>query len=188
MAATITIVSGLPRSGTSLMMQMLEAGGLPPLTDGERTADDDNPRGYYEYEAVKSTRQDPSWLAAAPGHVVKMVHVLLQDLPPQYAYRVVFMTRALAEVVRSQRVMLERAGRAPKLPDEQLRAVYASQYAKMQQWLSKQPNFDVLWVDYNALIADPAPAVAAVGAFLGGELDEAAMRAVIDPDLYRQRG
>jgi len=100
---------------------------------------------------------------------------------------VIFMTRALGEVVRSQRVMLERAGHAPKLPDEQLRAVYASQYVKMQQWLSEQPNFDVLWVDYNALIADPAPAVKAVGAFLGGELDEAAMCAVIDPDLYRQR-
>jgi hypothetical protein len=187
MPTVVTIVSGLPRSGTSLMMQMLEAGGMEPLTDGVRAADDDNPRGYYEFEAVKTTRQDPSWLASASGRAVKMVHVLLHDLPPEHRYRVVFMKRELDEVVRSQRVMLERAGTAAKLPDAQLRAVYASQYRKMQEWLEEQPNFEVLWVDYNALIEDPAPAVEAIGAFLGGGLDHAAMRAVIDPDLYRQR-
>ena len=97
----ITIVSGLPRSGTSLMMQMLEAGGMPVLTDGIRDADEDNPRGYYELEAVKRTKDDPAWLHGAPGKVVKMIYLLLYDLPTTYNYRIIFMRRPLSEVVAS---------------------------------------------------------------------------------------
>jgi hypothetical protein len=184
----ITIVSGLPRSGTSLMMQMLAAGGLPLLTDGQRAADPDNPRGYFELEAVKRTKQDPSWLAEAPGRAVKMVHLLLRDLPADRSYRVILMKRRLEEVVRSQQAMLDRTGKtgAP-LPPEKLIAAFQSQYRRIETWLAGQDNFDVLYISYNELIADPAPAIAAVNAFLGGTLDEQAMRTVVDASLYRQR-
>ena len=184
----ITIVSGLPRSGTSLMMQMIDAGGLPALTDRVRTSDQDNPRGYFELEAVKRTRADGSWLAEAHGRVVKMVHLLLYDLPPEGSYRVIFMRRELGEVVRSQSVMLKRRGTAgASLTDEQLVKAYEGQLAKIESWLQEQPNFTVHVVSYNDLMADPAPAAAAVNAFLGGGLDVTAMLKHVDPALYRQR-
>lgn len=107
----VTIASGLPRSGTSLVMQMLRAGGMTLLTDRVRPPDEDNPRGYYEFEPVKQTASDPAWLKAAQGKAVKMVFRLLVDLPPDYAYRVVLMTRKLEEVLASQRVMLARSGK-----------------------------------------------------------------------------
>ena len=184
----ITIVSGLPRSGTSLMMQMIDAGGLPALTDRLRTSDPDNPRGYFELEAVKRTKTDDSWLREASGRVVKMVHLLLYDLPPDRSYRVIFMRRELGEVVRSQAVMLQRRGTAgASLTDEQLVKAYEGQLAKIESWLQEQPNFTVNVVSYNDLMADPTPAAAAVNEFLGGGLDVAAMLRNIDPSLYRQR-
>ncbi len=184
----ITIVSGLPRSGTSLMMQMIDAGGLPALTDRLRTRDQDNPRGYFELEAVKRTKIDDSWLREASGRVVKMVHLLLYDLPPDRSYRVIFMRRELGEVVRSQAVMLQRRGTAgASLTDEQLVKAYEGQLAKIESWLQEQPNFTVNVVSYNDMMADPTPAAAAVNQFLGGGLDVAAMLGNIDPSLYRQR-
>jgi len=185
----VTIVSGLPRSGTSLMMQMLAAGGMTLLTDHARAADEDNPKGYFEYEAVKRTRDDPAWLEDADGRVVKMVHLLLYDLPPDRSYRVLLMKRDLSEVVRSQRVMLDRLGReGADLTGEQLSAAYEKQLAKLTQWLEERPQFAVLEVDYNDLLADPGPAIRHVNEFLGGALNEDGMRGVIDPTLYRQRG
>lgn len=185
---SITIVSGLPRSGTSLMMQMLQAGGLPVLTDNTRAADDDNPKGYHELEAVKQTRHDASWLEGAVGTVVKMVHLLLHDLPGDHQYDVVFMKRDLAEVVASQQVMLQRAGKAgAQMPREKLIAVYTSQYRKIEAWLAEQPNFRTLYCDYNQLIRDAQPVIEAVNQFLGGAMDAQAMQRVVDPSLYRQR-
>ncbi len=184
----ITIVSGLPRTGTSLMMQMIHAGGIPALTDRVRASDEDNPKGYFELEAVKRTKKDDSWLAEAAGRVVKMVHLLLYDLPGNHQYRVVFMRRDLREVVRSQGVMLARRGTdGARLTDEQLIGAYEGQLTKIQRWLDEQPNFQVHQVSYNSLMNDPPPAVAAIRAFLGGELDGDAMLASIDPSLYRQR-
>ncbi len=186
--AQVTIVSGLPRSGTSLMMQMLHSGGLPALTDHVRERDEDNPRGYYELEAVKRTGRDASWLDDAAGRVAKLVHVLLYDLPAQRSYRVVFMKRDLNEVVRSQGVMLQRRGaQGANLSDAQLVAAYESQLAKVERWLDERPNFQVEYVSYNELLADPVPVVTTVNRFLGGGLDEAAMLASVDPSLYRQR-
>ena len=186
--AAITIVSGLPRSGTSLMMQMLEAGGIPPLTDHIRAHDDDNPRGYYELEAVKRTKRDQSWLDEAPGRAVKVIHALLYDLPGDRAYRIIFMQRNLAEVVRSQAVMLERRGTTgANLTAEQLVRAYQQQLDKVQGWMAQQPDIQVHMVDYNALVADPAPVVDVVIGFLGVSLDREAMLAVVDPSLYRQR-
>lgn len=184
----VTIVSGLPRSGTSMMMRMLEAGGLPVLVDNLRAADDDNPRGYYEFEPVKKTKEDPSWLREAPGKVVKMVYRLLYDLPADYSYRVVFMRRKLEEVLASQQVMLSRMGKAGgALEDEQAAALFRSQLTKYEQWVARQPNFAVLDVSYNDLLESPAEPARQINAFLGGTLDEAAMRQVVEPQLYRNR-
>jgi len=183
-----TIVSGLPRSGTSLMMQMIHSGGLPALTDEVRAGDEDNPRGYFELEAVKKIRTDTSWLDDTPGRVVKMVHLLLYDLPGARSYRVVFMTRNLGEVVRSQGVMLQRRGTTgAALTPGQLVKAYESQLAKIRQWLDEQRNFEVHYTSYNDLMADPPTAAAAVNAFLGGGLDVDAMLRNVDPKLYRQR-
>jgi len=184
----ITIVSGLPRSGTSMMMQMLVAGGIPALTDNIRRADEDNPRGYYELEAVKKVKEDTSFLDAARGKVVKMVHLLLYDLPPRHRYRVVFMRRQIDEVLASQKVMLERLGKpGGKLTDADLARVFESQIAQLQEWLAGQPHFAVCYVNYNHVIRDPAPIVEELNGFLGGALDTAAMMRSVDPSLYRRR-
>lgn len=183
----VTVVSGAPRSGTSMMMRMLAAGGIEPLTDGLRAADRDNPHGYFEFEPVKRTRDDPSWVPQAVGRAVKLVHLLLRDLPEGYEYRVVLMRRRLDEMVASQRRMLERLGRDPgTLSDERRQQIFAAQLDETERWLSAQPGFRFERVDYNALVADPKPHLERVSAFLGG-LDVAAMAAVIDPDLYRNR-
>jgi hypothetical protein len=184
----LTIVSGLPRSGTSMMMRMLEAGGIPALVDNIRKADEDNPRGYYEFEAVKQTRKDASWLKTADGHVVKMVYRLLYDLTADHQYRVVFMRRKLEEVIASQNVMLARQAKpGGSLSDDKLMAVFRAELESVYRWLEKQPNFRILFVDYNEIMQDAGPSVDALNRFLGGKLNTAAMMKVVEPDLYRQR-
>jgi hypothetical protein len=184
----LTIVSGLPRSGTSMMMQMINAGGIPALTDHIREADEDNPKGYYEFEPVKKTKEDPSWLREAPGKVVKMVHLLLMDLPEDYQYRVVFMRRHLEEVVDSQDVMLDRQGKAGgAMAREKLVHIFEAQLRKVELWVRERPHFTILNINYNDVIKDPAPSVTAINEFLGGDLDTEAMLASVDPTLYRQR-
>jgi len=184
----VTVVSGLPRSGTSLAMQMIHAGGIPALTDGQRTSDDSNPRGYFELERVKQLKQDKSWLDDAAGKVVKVIHLLLAELPDDRPYRVVFMQRDLREVVQSQSTMLARSGRTGgQLPPERLIAIYEQQLKTVEQWLAARPNFSVLRVPYAQLVSDPAGVVPTVNAFLGGTLDEARMRAAVDPGLHRNK-
>jgi len=184
----ITIVSGLPRSGTSMMMQMIDKGGIPALTDNIRTPDDDNPKGYYEFEPVKKTKEDPSWLEQACGRVVKMVHLLLLDLPLDRDYRVVFMRRKLEEVVVSQDVMLERGGKSTGgLSSDKVMQVFRSQLVKVDKWVREHSNFRLLYVNYNELLSDPRPAIEQVNGFLGGGLNTDAMLEVVDPSLYRQR-
>jgi hypothetical protein len=186
----IVVVSGLPRSGTSLMMQMLAAGGLPALTDGQRTPDTDNPRGYQELERVKQLKSDTSWLDGAGGHAVKIIHLLLMDLPVTHQYDVLFMERDMDEVLASQATMLARSGRAGAgLPPERLAAVYQSQLATVRQWLSDRACFRVHPVRYAELVARPSETVTAVRNFLrgGAALDAAAMVAAVDPSLYRNR-
>ena len=188
MRRPVIVVSGLPRSGTSLAMQMIHAGGVEAVTDGQRASDEDNPRGYFEFERVKQLRTDKSWLDAAEGKVVKVIHLLLAELPDDRPYRVVFMQRDLSEVVRSQSTMLARGGRAGgQLAPERLMAVYGQQLAGVDSWLAARPNFQVLRVPYASLVADPAAHASAMNAFLGGTLDEARMRAAVDPSLHRNR-
>ena len=188
-ANVVTIVSGLPRSGTSMMMRMLEAGGIPALTDNIRTADEDNPRGYYEFEPVKQTKKDPSWLSGAPGKVVKMVHLLLKDLPEEgYEYRVVFMRRHLDEVLKSQDVMLERKGKdATGLSADKMKAIFEKQIEDVDAYVRERPCFQIIHVSYNDIMQDPKPLVTRLNEFLGGDLNSDAMNAVVEPGLYRQR-
>jgi len=183
----VTIVTGLPRSGTSLMMRMLESGGIPVLVDNVRAPDVDNPRGYYEYEAVKTLKADSSWVAQACGQAVKMVYVLIYDLPPGVEYRVLFMHRKIDEVLASQRVMLERLGKPARVADDLLAGMFQKHIEKFAGWVKDRPNYKVLDVDYNALVADPEPVAAQINHFLGGGLDVAAMARSVEPALYRNR-
>jgi len=184
-----TVVSGLPRSGTSLMMQMLHAGGLPALTDGVRAADENNLRGYFEYEPVKRLRSDRSWLPQARGHAVKIIHLLLRDLllDGSLRYRIVFMQRPIEEVLASQRAMLQRDGK-PGADPAVLKAAFESQLAQLHAWLATQESITVLPVSYLDVVRDPQAVAQALSAFLGLDLDHAAMVATVAPALHRQRG
>jgi hypothetical protein len=187
-AELLTIVSGLPRSGTSMMMRMLEAGGIPVMTDHIRTPDDDNPNGYYEFEAVKYTKQDPSWLQDSDGKAVKMVYRLIYDLSKDRSYRVLFMVRNLKEVLTSQRVMLQRNGAATEeVCDDRMEDLFSSELNAFFAWVSRQSHIDLIRVDYNRIQEDPLPELERVNEFLGGTLDIAAMTAVVDKSLYRNR-
>lgn len=185
----IVVVSGLPRSGTSMMMQVMQAGGIGVLSDGERSSDDDNPAGYLELEAVKALpRGDTAFLADARGKAVKVIHALLKHLPPDHRYRVVFMVRDLREVVASQRRMLERQGRkGAGLTDQRLADVFGGQRDAALRWLEDQPNFQTLVMEYAEAIAEPERRVQEIDRFLGGGLDVGAMARAIDPRLHRQK-
>lgn len=184
----ITIVSGLPRSGTSMMMRMLTGGGLEAMQDGERAADEDNPKGYFEFERVKQIRTDQAWLPDAAGKVVKAISLLLMDMPAGYEYRVVFMDRAIPEVLASQRKMLVRRGENPDATaDEKMTVIYEKHLAQVKKWIDDQPNVSAVYVPYHEVIADPATHASRVNAHLGNILDEANMVAAVDPSLYRNR-
>ncbi|MBS1271532.1 MAG: hypothetical protein MAGBODY4_00664 [Candidatus Marinimicrobia bacterium] len=186
---SIVIVSGLPRSGTSMMMKMLEAGGLEVVTDDIRKADEDNPKGYYEFEQVKQIKDDQSWLPGCQGKVVKMVSRLLLDLPENWDYKIIFMRRKLEEILASQRKMLERSGkRAPsKEEDAEMAALFERHLDHVDQWMEQQSNADFIHVSYNKTIRSPQETAEKVTAFLGRDLDVEKMLTVVDTNLYRQR-
>jgi hypothetical protein len=186
MDAEIIIVSGLPRSGTSLMMQMLASGGLETVTDNIRTADTDNPRGYYELEKVKKIKDDASWLPGTRGKAFKMVSQLLFDLPPSERYRIIFMERDLDEMLVSQEAMLQRRNRAPA-PRDEIKRAFMKHLERLRDWLVEQPNMDVLYVKYADLIERPEEQAGRVSEFLRGKADAKAMAAAVDPALYRNR-
>ena len=186
----IVVVSGLPRSGTSMMMRMLEAGGLAILADGERTADIDNPKGYFELERIKDleTERDKSYLRAARGKAVKVISFLIKELPDENDYRVVFMRRDLDEVLASQKKMIDRLASADTAADaEAMKEAFRNDIARVRVLCRTRPNFALFEVHYRDAVADPAAACRAVNTFLGGRLDEAAMRAAVDAALYRNR-
>lgn len=191
MSATVYIVSGLPRSGTSMMMQMLHRGGLPVLTDAVRSADEDNPRGYFELERVKQTKGDPSWLDDAHGKVVKLISRLLLDLPDpdpeRVRYKVVFMRRDLDEVLRSQKKMLERRGEDDTQSDEQVKELFVAHLEEIENWLRKRSDIDVIFQSYSRMVTDPRAGAEKINQFLGGVLDVEAMLSEVDPELYRNR-
>jgi hypothetical protein len=184
----IIIVSGLPRSGTSMMMKMLEAGGVELLVDGIRTPDEDNPKGYYEFERVKQIEEDQSWLEDARGRAVKMIAALLKHLPASFHYRVIFVRRDMEEVLASQRQMLVRRGEATDVvSDERMSALFSKHLGQVEAWLREQPNVETLFVHYAEILSNPMGGAKRIDEFLGGELGTEAMAAVVDPTLYRQR-
>jgi hypothetical protein len=185
----VLVVSGLPRSGTSLMMMMLEAAGIPPLTDREREADQDNPKGYFEFERVKKLKEgDTKWVKEAPGKAVKVISALLSHLPKGYNYKVLFMVRTLPEILASQRKMLVNRGEDPdKISDAEMAGYFEKHLRQVREWLKSQANFSLLEVDYNQLLTDPEPLVHEINLFLGGNLEEERMLRTIDRQLYRQR-
>lgn len=185
---TIIIVSGLPRSGTSMTMKMLEAGGIPPLTDQIRSADEDNPKGYYEYERAKKLRDgDISWIPNAEGKAVKIIGALLVNMPSDYEYRVLFMRRDMNEILASQAKMLENRGEENKIDDETMATLFSKHVKEVEKWMDSQPNLKYIDVDYNIVLKNPEPNIRKINQFLGGDLDESAMLSVVDPNLYRQK-
>ena len=183
----ITVVSGLPRSGTSMMMQMLRAGGLTCLTDELREADISNPKGYFEFEKVKGLRADNSWLPEAKGKVIKIISHLLACLPPELNYKIIFMERDLGEVLASQRKMLVNQGQGEEnLSDERLGQIFAQQLRQVKKMLADR-QISTLFLGYKDVLEDPVEVSTQLQAFLGNNLDQQAMRDVVDHNLYRQR-
>jgi hypothetical protein len=185
----LVIVSGLPRSGTSMMMRMLEAGGAPIWQDGVRAADDQNPHGYYELERVKSLDQsgDTRWLADGRGRALKVISMLLEHLPRTNNYRVIFMRRSLEEVLASQAKMLAGRGSNDRTADTALIGPYEAHLTRVAHLLSHDPAFAVLNVFYADVLDDPLHTAQRVRRFVGLNLDVARMVAAVDPQLYRNR-
>ena len=186
MTAEIVIVSGLPRSGTSLLMQMLDSGGIEVVTDGARTADVDNPRGYYELEAVKRIARDTSWLAGTRGKAFKMVSQLLYHLPASEQYRIIFVERDFDEMLASQEKMLKRLGR-PAAPRDEIIAAFRLHLEKLHAWLGRQANMQVLRISYNELLPEPRNHAERIREFLRLDLNIDRMTTAVDPSLYRNR-
>jgi hypothetical protein len=187
MQEIITIVSGLPRSGTSMMMRMLSAGGMEVVVDNVRKADEDNPIGYFEFEQVKKIKEDASWLDGVKNKAVKMVSELLYDLPSNHRYKVIFMRRDMQEMLKSQRTMLERKGVKDEINDEEMARFFQKHIATIEEWFRGKAHIDVLYVDYNDAVKDPFKIAQQVNAFLDNALNTDEMAAAVDGLLYRNR-
>jgi len=183
----ITIVSGLPRSGTSVMMGMLEAGGMDVAVDNIREADEDNPKGYYELEKVKDIKNDYSWLDNVQGKVVKMVSMLLYELPSTRDYNIIFMQRDIGEILASQRTMLQRKGNRSDINDEEMGKLFNRHLEEIENWLAGQKNMRVSYINYKNVIEDPRNIAQVINHFLNETLNIEKMVETVDKSLYRQR-
>jgi hypothetical protein len=184
----IVIVSGLPRCGTSMMMQMLEAGGISPMTDHIRKADEDNPKGYYEFEKVKNIKEDASWLERCYGKAFKMVSALLYYLPNDKRYKVIFMKREMAEMLASQNKMLQIKGQeSDTVSDGDMSKKLYKHLHNIEEWLANQNNIDVIYINYNDVIKKPYENAKLVSQFVNGRLDVDKMTGSVKTSLYRQR-
>ena len=184
----ITIVSGLPRSGTSMMMQILEFGGMKVVTDNIRKANEDNPYGYYEYEKVKEIKEDTGWLKETRGKAFKMVSQLLYDLPSDENFKVIFMKRKMNEILASQSKMLERMGsRKDGTSDVKMGEFFNKHLLKVIDWMESRKYIDVLYIDYNDLLINPDEHIKTLNRFLNYKLNEEKAVKVIDKSLYRNR-
>jgi hypothetical protein len=172
-----------------MMMKMLAAGGIPPLTDELRAADKDNPKGYFEFERVKQLdKGDTAWVPSARGKVVKVISALLKYLPGDESYQVIFLRRHMPEILSSQRKMLIHRGEDPdKMDEAAMAALFERHVRQVEQWIARQPNIEVLYVHYSNVMADPLPEINHICRFLGRDLDIQRMAEVVDPDLYRNR-
>lgn len=193
----VTVVSGLPRSGTSLMMQILEAAGLPILTDNKRQADESNKKGYYEHEKVGGllSHQDRSWLSEARGKGIKIVAPLLSGVPYRLpdspscqdakpvTYRVLYMERPMDQILSSQKAFLERLGKGSDSQADVAKA-YRQQERRAKNWCST-PNVHAMSVPYETLVHSPEDVLPGIARFLGTEENLPDMQACIDPSLHR---
>ena len=180
----ILIVSGLPRSGTSLMMQMLEVGGISILSDGIRQADANNAKGYYELEAVKNLETDYAWLYDAHGKAVKVISHLLRKLPPSFEYRIILMQRPLDIIVRSQNKMLKNLNKeSGNLSDQQLVQLYELHLEQTIAWMEQQDNVRSLKIQYEDLLTDTDEQIKKIDSFLDLDLNKYAMREIVDKTL-----
>ena len=185
----IVVVSGLPRSGTSMVMSMLEAGGLPLLTDDVREADEDNPKGYFELEKVKdlAETEDKSWLKDARGKAVKVISHLLKELPEENFYRIIFARRNLQEIVTSQNIMLKRQAEANPVEDAKAMELYRKHIVNVRFLVRRTANLEMLELAYTEALDDPENVAEQINRFLGGKLSTKAMSTVVDRRLYRNR-
>jgi len=185
----LVVVSGLPRSGTSMTMQMLEAGGLAVATDGIRKPGEDNPKGYYEYERVKDLDKalDKSWLKGFRGKAIKIISFLLKDLPDSNNYKVVFMRRNLDEVLASQAKMLVNRGEANETSDDKMLDLYRDHLWKVDYMVKHRPCFELLNVNYKDVVENPRQQAERIGEFLGSRVDVEKMATAVDEKLYRNR-
>ena len=185
----IIVISGLPRSGTSMMMKMLDAGGMPIAMDGVREADEDNPKGYYELERIKDLdkNKDKGWLAEMRGQAVKVISYLLKDLPQDNNYKIIFMERDIEEVVASQNKMMDRRNENNKTSDEKMLLNYKNHLLRVHIMLRHHPGFETLTVSYSDTLKDPMQQAVNINRFLGGSLNVRKMAEVVDPNLYRNR-
>lgn len=184
----IIVVSGLPRSGTSMMMKMLETTKIPVLTDEIREADEDNLKGYYEDERAKTLHKDNNWISEAEGKAVKVISYQLPHLPPKHEYRIIFMERKIEEVLASQRKMMQRRGEPEDdIPDSVMAGIFQKHLTETNEWLNEQPNIKTLYISYNETLEDPETSAEQIAAFLGRDLDIEKMMQIVDPKLYRQR-
>ena len=184
----ITIVSGIPRSGTSMMMQMLKSGGMEILTDNVRKADINNPKGYFELEKVKKLANDNTWLGEAEGKVVKVIAQLLHFLPSEHQYKIIFMERDIKEILKSQEKMLKNMGTQEQSGNSAfLEKAFMDNLIKIKKELASKSNIEVLYVSHRAVIQNPKKQTKIIEEFLGYRLNKKAMAAVVDPKLYRQR-
>lgn len=186
----IIVVSGLPRSGTSMMMSALKAGGMPLLVDGIREADGNNPRGYYEYEPVKKLpKGSVDWLKSAKGKAVKIISALIEYLPSNNHYKVIFMERDIEEILASQQRMLARRGVVEEKPasDEDMQKSYQAHLKQVKSYFVENDWLDVIYVSYNKVLKDPDGEFQRVAKFLENVVDPSAMSRVVDPELYRER-
>nr|MCS5704104.1 hypothetical protein [Acidobacteriota bacterium] len=185
----VIVVSGLPRSGTSMMMKMLDAAALSIMTDNERAADEDNPKGYFEYARVKDLKDevDKSWVREARGQVLKVISHLLETLPNENFYRVILVRRDFDEIIASQNKMLERRGEENQVADSTVKEAYIRHLVDIRYMVRRRPNFEMIEVQFMQAMEAPRIFATDVNKFLGGNLDVESMMAVVDLELYRNR-
>ena len=187
MDKVVTIVSGLPRSGTSLMMKMLQAGGMELLIDNVRCPDVDNPKGYFEYEKVKKLKSDNSWITLAQGRAVKIISALLIYLPDEFQYRIILMQRNMQEILASQHKMLEHSHKQPAANDEKMAGLYTRHLQQVTSWLETKKNISFCPVSFNTLLTDPEQELVRLEEFFNGSLQGQVMLKAIDQTLYRRK-
>ena len=184
----IIIVSGLPRSGTSMMMKMLAEGGIPTVVDSLRQADEDNPNGYFEVESSKNLKDgEKKWLYGARGKAVKVISYLLEFLPDDFSYDIIFMEREIGEVLASQRKMLQRRNDTSALSDSEMEAQFREHLRAVKYWVTRKTNMRILFVKYSEMVNAPENLCRLIADFLEVPLDLQAMQSVPNQSLYRNR-